>query len=270
MVLTISLKNVDAGYGNKVILHDISLEINEPSIYVLLGKNGAGKTTTLRLIAGILNPFKGERTVKGSIAYLSHALALPEEMTVKEALTFFSKLLGGDINKPIEIFKLKELLDKKIANLSEGQKKRISIAKIFLKDYDIYLLDEPTNALDPIIASEFRNKIVELSKNKIIIYTSHNLYEARDIGKYVILIDNGKIAKFSPISEIKVKEYLIGIRASKDLSNILSGYYQGEYYVIKVNNPSDVSSIIEKLVKEGIQIYEVKELKNPLEDLLGD
>ncbi|ARM76610.1 ABC transporter ATP-binding protein [Acidianus manzaensis] len=265
----ISLKEVDAGYGGKVILHDISLEINEPSIYIVLGKNGAGKTTTLRVIAGILKPFKGERTVKGSIAYSSHSLALPEEMIVKEALTFFSQLLGGDVNKAIQMFKLQDLLDKKIANLSEGQKKRVSLAKIFLKDYDIYLLDEPTNALDPILASEFRNRIVELSKNKIVIYTSHNLYEARDIGKYVILIDNGKIVKFSSVSDIKVKEYLIGIRASKDLTNLLPGYYQGEYYIVKVKDPSDVNTIVEKLVKEGIQIYEVKEMKNPLEDLLS-
>lgn len=267
----IYLKNVYAGYGKTEVLHGITLNITEPGVYVLLGKNGAGKTTTLRVIAGVLKPFRGERKVEGKIAYLTHTSALPEEMTVKEALHFFSKLIGGDVKKVVEEFKLYDLLNKKILDLSEGQKKRISLAKIFMRDADIYLLDEPTTNLDPIFADYLRQKIISLSSKKIVIYTSHNLYEARDIGNYVILIDQGYVKKFLPISEIKVKEHLIGIRASADLSKLFQGYYQGEYYVIKVKDPSEINDILRRLMEKGITIYEIKEMRNPLEDLLlGD
>ncbi|BDC18271.1 ABC transporter ATP-binding protein [Acidianus sp. HS-5] len=264
----LGLYDVSSGYGKKVVLQDVSFEIKENGVYIVLGRNGAGKTTLLRTIAGILKPMKGKIMKEGSFAYLSHSLALPNEMRVKEALEFFSSILGGDVNNVIEKFDLKGLLDKRIADLSQGQKKRVSIAKIFLKNYDIYLFDEPTENLDPITASKIREEIVSLSKSKIVIYTSHNLYEARDIGKYVIVIDEGKLKFFKPISEIRLKEYKIGIRASQDLSRILNGEYQGEYFVITVDDPSKVNQIVQELISKNIQIYEIKEMKNPLEDLL--
>jgi len=265
----IGLYDVSAGYNGIEVLHNVSFEIKENGIYVLLGKNGSGKTTTLRVIAGILPIFKGKIKREGTIGYLSHSLALPPEMTVRESLKFFSEILGGDPNNVIDKFQLQEILDKRISDLSQGQKKRLSIAKVFVKNYDIYLFDEPTGNLDPVLASEIRKMIVSLSKNKIIIYTSHNLYEAREIGNYVMVISNGRLMLFKPMHEISLKEYFIGIRASEDLSKILNGEYQGDYFVVKVNDPSEVNSIIQKLVERNIKILEIKEMKNPLEDLLG-
>ncbi|MEJ2772140.1 MULTISPECIES: ABC transporter ATP-binding protein [unclassified Stygiolobus] len=264
----LGLYEVSAGYGKTEVLHDVSFEIKENGIYVLLGRNGAGKTTTLRVIAGILPPFKGKIKKEGNIGYLSHSFALPQEMSVKESLEFFSQIIGGDPNNVIGRFHLEDILDKRISSLSQGQKKKLSLAKVFLKDYDIYLLDEPTENLDPILASEIRKLIVSLSKSKIIIYTSHNLYEAREIGNYVIVIDKGRISLFKPINEIKLREYTIGIRASGDLSKILKGEYQGDYFVINLNDPSVVNSIIQELMRRNINIYEIKEMRNPLEDLL--
>ncbi|ACP56426.1 ABC transporter ATP-binding protein [Saccharolobus islandicus] len=264
----IGLYNVSAGYGKAEVIHDMTFEIKENGVYVILGKNGAGKTTTLRVIAGILPVIKGRVIRKGSVGYLSHSFALPNEMTVREALNFFSKVLGGDPDRVIEEFKLSELLDKKIADLSQGQKKRVAIAKLFLKDHEVYLFDEPTENLDPVIASEIRSMITSLSKHKTVIYTSHNLYEARDIGNYVILIDNGRLALYKPISEIKTKEYVVGIRASEDLSKVLDGHYQGEYFIVTLNDPSEVNNIVLELTKRNVKIFEIKEMKNPLEDLL--
>ena len=95
----LELRNVNSGYNKKTVLHNINLTIDEPSIYVVLGPNGAGKTTLFRTIAGILEPYSGEvlfdsenvtisRDVRKRINYLSHYNALPEEMTVYNALMF--------------------------------------------------------------------------------------------------------------------------------------------------------------------------------------
>ena len=87
----------------------------------------------------------------------------------------------------IELLDLGELKDKRFSDLSQGQKKRAAIAKVFLKERDLYLLDEPTANLDPVASKELRDIIRKLSKDKIILYSSHNLYEATDIGTYLVL-----------------------------------------------------------------------------------
>ncbi len=148
---TLELCGVSSGYGGKDVLHDIRLKITEPSIYVVVGPNGAGKTTLFRTICGILEAHGGavefdgvnafeSSEIRKRMIYLSHLNALPEEMTVLESLKFFSEIEGGgDIERVLEALHLTELKDKKISDLSQGQKKRASIAKVFLRDRDLYL-----------------------------------------------------------------------------------------------------------------------------------
>ncbi|AAY80112.1 ATP-binding cassette domain-containing protein [Sulfolobus acidocaldarius] len=261
-------QHVSTGYGDLEVIHDLTFEIKEKGIYVLLGKNGAGKTTILRLLAGVLKPWKGLFRREGSIAYLPHYIALPPEMRVKEALDFLSRILNANYSSVIEELDLKDLLGKKISDLSQGQKKRVSLSRVFMREKDIYLLDEPTDNLDPVFASKVREKVVSLSKSKIVIYTSHNLYEAKEIGKYVMVMDNGRLIRFCTMDELRTGEYVVGIRASSDLSKILEGHYEGDYFVVKLPDPSMVNEVIQKLLRENITIYEVKEMRNPLEELL--
>jgi ABC-2 type transport system ATP-binding protein len=97
------LNSISSGYDGKIVLHDISFKLQEPSIYVVLGPNGAGKTTLFRTIAGILEPYSGNIllddqniTISGKartkISYLSQYNAMPEEMTVYNALKFYSDM----------------------------------------------------------------------------------------------------------------------------------------------------------------------------------
>ncbi len=169
---TLELNNVSSGYDKQVVLRDISFKLGEASIYVVLGPNGAGKTTMFRTIAGILEPLKGRILLDGQdlttsakarmrINYLSQYNAMPEEMTVYQALKFYSRMEGGDPDKAIELLELGQLKDKKFSDLSQGQKKRAAIAKVFLSERDLYLLDEPTANLDPAVSKEIRDFIVK-------------------------------------------------------------------------------------------------------------
>ena len=276
---TLELKDIEAGYDGKTVISGITFTASESSLYVVLGQNGAGKTTLFRTIAGILEPSKGQvlldgintgasAGLRGRINYLSHYNALPEEMTVYNALEFYSKMEDGNVEKAIDLLKLGWLRDKKIKYLSQGQKKLVSIAKVFLRDRDVYLLDEPTANLDPAVSKLIRDMVLNMSKNKIVLYSSHNLYEATDIGTNIIFIKDGKLALFDRISNIKSGSYKIGIRASEDISNLIDkGEYISGYYVLTVSGPEEAGLVLKNIVEKGILVTEMRELTNPLQEL---
>ena len=278
---TLELKGVDSGYNGKPVLHGISFTAKESSVYVVLGPNGAGKTTLFRTIAGILEPMAGKVLLDGkelisskehrsSINYLSHYNAIPEEMTVYNALRFYSEMEGGDPESVIDLLGLSGLRNKRISDLSQGQKKRVSIAKVFLKERDLYLLDEPTANLDPALSKEIRDLVLKLSKNKLVLYSSHNLYEASDIGTNLILIKEGKLAMFDKIANIRSGDYRVGIKASSDISKIVDAKKgEGGYYVLTVSTPKEAGLALQKIVKSGILVTEMRELGNPLQELFG-
>ncbi len=268
---------VSAGYGEKSVLHDVSLTVTEPSIYVVLGPNGAGKTTLLRTVAGILKPSKGgvsfdgldvyeSKETRRRLSYLSHLNALPEEMTVRQALEFYASIEGGDVEKAISALELKKLETRKLSNLSQGQKKRVSVSKLFLRERDLYLLDEPTSNLDPAMAKDVRDLLLRLSKSKIVLYSSHNLYEAKEIGKYLILIKDGTLKLFDKLENVRPKEYRVGVRAIGDLSSLKGVEISNGYYVFRVSDQEEIGALVKKLVEAGVTVTEVKELDNPLEE----
>jgi ABC-2 type transport system ATP-binding protein len=245
----------------------------------VLGPNGAGKTTLFRTISGILEPYSGQLLFDGEnlaqskearkkINYLSHYNALPEEMTVWHALDFYAKLEGGKADDAISLLGLEALKDMKVSDLSQGQKKRVSIAKVFLKERSLYLLDEPTSNLDPAVSKEIRDILLKLAKDKIVLYSSHNLYEARDVGTNLILIQDGTIRYFDQISNIKSKEYRVGFRTNTDISKIVDAKKgDGGYYVMSFTSPEEAGLVLKKLVENGVLVTEMRELDNPLQDL---
>jgi ABC-2 type transport system ATP-binding protein len=279
---TIELAGVSSGYGGKPVLHDITFKAQESAIYVVLGPNGAGKTTLFRTIGGILEPYSGQvlfdgedltrsKETRKKISYLSHYNAIPEEMTVRGALDFYARIEGGNVDEVLSLLNLEELKDKKVSDLSHGQKKRVSIAKVFLRERDLYLLDEPTSNLDPAVSKEIRDILLQLSKDRIVLYSSHNLYEASDVGTNLILVRDGAIGYFDKISKIKSKEYRVGIRTTTDISKMIDAKLgEGGYYILSVSSPEEAGLVLKKLVESGVLVTEMRQLNNPLQDLFGD
>jgi ABC-2 type transport system ATP-binding protein len=278
----LELTEVSAGYGRNEVINGISLRITEPSIYVVLGPNGAGKTTLFRTIGGILKPFSGQvkfddidlyysKEVRRRITYLSHLNAIPEEMTVFDALKYYADIEGGDVERVLDLLNLRDLKYNKYNTLSQGQKKRVSVGKIFLRDRDLYLLDEPTSNVDPKISKEIRDILIKLSKDKFVLYSSHNLYEAKEIGTYLILIKNGRLKFFDKLENVKTKRYRVGIRSLNDISRLLpESKLENDYYVVTVDGPKMVARIINDLVQGGAELVEVRELDNPLQELFEE
>jgi ABC-2 type transport system ATP-binding protein len=276
----IDVKGLCSGYHGKTVLEEISFVIEKPAIYVVLGPNGAGKTTLFRTLAGILEPYKGYveidgvRTGKGEtgthLQYLSHIDGFPDGLRVEEALRFYATVEGvpdRGIERVIKLLGIEELRGKFFSELSQGQKKRASIARIFLQERGIYLLDEPTSNLDPKLAREIRDLVLGLSKNDLVLYSSHNLFEAKEIGKYVLALKGGRVGYFGLLSDLRPAKYVIGIRAEKAEGVLPASSKQGDYYCQELSGPEEVPKLVAELVAKGVQVHEVKELGNPLEDL---
>ncbi|HKS59330.1 MAG TPA: heme ABC exporter ATP-binding protein CcmA [Thermoplasmata archaeon] len=273
-------RSVTAGYFGTQVLKDISFTIEEPAIYVVLGPNGAGKTTLFRTLSGILRPSQGEvliggqsnahQTSRNHLHYLSHMDGIPDGLRVREALEFYSRVEGAtsaDVDRVLDLLEIRDLSQKFMAQLSAGQKKRVSIARIFLRERAIYLLDEPTSSLDPKVAREIRSLILELSRDKIVLYSSHNLFEAREIGRYVLAIKAGRLALFDRIENMKSAHFVIGIRVLEPSPALQGWTREGDYFTRPLSGPSEVPGIVHDLESRGVKIREVREMENPLEDL---
>jgi ABC-2 type transport system ATP-binding protein len=276
----IELREVSAGYHHHRVLENVSFLIEKPAIYVILGPNGAGKTTLFRTLAGILEPSSGTVEIDGidiarheartRMQYLSHIDGIPDGLRVEEALRFYATVEGVgpvEVERAVRLLGIEELRSRFFSELSQGQKKRVSIARVFLQDRSIYLLDEPTSNLDPKLAREIRDLVLARSQDDLVLYSSHNLYEAKEIGKYVLALRAGRVGYFGLLSELRPTKYIIGIRAESVTGVLSSAARQGDYYLQELAGPEEVPKVIAELVAKGVQIREVKEMENPLEDL---
>jgi ABC-2 type transport system ATP-binding protein len=280
--VSISCRSVDAGYLGKTVLHDVSFKIDEPAIYVVLGPNGAGKTTLFRTLAGIIRPSQGEVFVgaepidrqvsRDHLHYISHMDGIPDGLRVREALEFYAgieKATAADVERVMDLLGIRELSASYLSQLSAGQKKRVSIARIFLREREIYLLDEPTTSLDPKLAREIRTLILELSREKIVLYSSHNLFEAREIGRFVLVIKDGRLIRFDRLEDLRGARYAVGIRVLEQSDALSDFKREGDYYVRELSGPEEVPALIRTLETAGVKIREVREMGNPLEDLFA-
>lgn len=277
---SIMADNVTSGYYGKRVIDGISFRIDEPGIYVVLGPNGSGKTTLFRTLAGILKPYSGRVEINGmpsesqkareQLDYLTHIDGIPDGMKVIDAIRFYAdveKASDEDVTNVVRLLQLEQLKLKYYSQLSQGQRKRVSVARVFLKQKSVYLLDEPTSNLDPKVAKEIRELVLDLSREKIVLYSSHNLYEAREIGNQVLAISAGKLAMFGKIDEIKTEKYVVGVRAFGAESTLDQNKREGDYYIFELQRPEDVPKLISELAAKGVKIREVKEMQNPLEEL---
>jgi len=278
----IELRGVSSGYHGHKVLEDVSFVVEEPAIYVVLGPNGAGKTTLFRTVAGILEPYSGAVKIDGidiarheartRLQYLSHIDGIPDGLRVEEALRFYATVEGATdpaVEKVIGLLGIGELRSRFFSELSQGQKKRVSIARVFLQERSIYLLDEPTTNLDPKLAREIRDLVLGLSKDDLVLYSSHNLFEAKEIGKYVLALRDGKVGYFGLLSDLRPTKYIIGIRAEGAEGVLSSSDRKGDYYLQELAGPEEVPKLVAELMAKGVRIREVKEMENPLEELFA-
>ncbi len=198
----ISLKNVSKVLGNKSVLSNITLDLQEGICYFLKGHNGSGKTMLLRLICGLISPTDGELTYDKKDLLFGAIIENPaflENETAMYNLKFLSKIRNVIDEKTIleclETFDLAQNKDDKVKTFSLGMKQRLAIVQAIMENPYVLLFDEPFNALDEKNMETFLDIVrKEKEKNKIIVIASHYIDErVISLCDKVYTIENGSI-----------------------------------------------------------------------------
>ena len=233
----VKVTNLTKKFARQVALDGVNLEIPQNSLYGLLGPNGAGKTTLFSIAAGFLKPTDGTIEVlgvdvsrishlRGKLAMLPQDAAFQGSIPVLEQLIMFSRLNGLDqaaarsaAEKALEMVGLPEVAKKAARALSHGMMKRVALCQAFSGDAKVIFLDEPTAGLDPDNARRIRMLVKEFTRDKTIVFSSHNLQEVQDICDHVCVIDKGKVVEAGSMESLTQSTFLVRVELVSALSS---------------------------------------------------
>ncbi|WP_066310379.1 ABC transporter ATP-binding protein [Bacillus sp. FJAT-29814] len=218
----IEIKNLTKTYGKSRGISDISFNVEEGEIFGFIGPNGAGKSTTIRTLLSLIYPTSGSATIFGKdciqfapeikkeIGYLPSEVFYYDNMKVKDLLKYSASFYKKDCSKRIkELAEIMDLdLNKKIDDLSLGNKKKVGIVQGLLHEPKLIILDEPTSGLDPLMQQKFFELLEEENKKgATILFSSHILSEVQRLCNRVAIIKEGKIVTVEKISTLKENNY---------------------------------------------------------------
>ncbi len=214
----LELCNISKKYKEKIALNDVSLKLDN-GIYGLLGPNGAGKSTLMNIITGNLEPTEGTIKWEGKevkelgsnyrslLGYAPQQQGMYETFSGRRFLSYMATLKGipkssmeDEINRVLLYVNMVEKSNQKIGTYSGGMKQRILIAQAIIGNPKLLILDEPTAGLDPKERVRIRERIAELSKDKIILVSTHVVSDIESIAKKIILIKTGKIIDYANVN----------------------------------------------------------------------
>jgi len=215
----IEINNFSKNYGKTLAVDDISLSVEKGEIVGFVGKNGAGKSTTIRAILNMISPSKGyikinglnsvndSKQIKERLSYMPSEASFYEKLLVADLFKFCLKFSDEGFEYAEELANYFELdMNKKISELSLGNRKKVSIIQALLKKAEIIILDEPTSGLDPLMQNKFFDLLSkEKEKGVTIFLSSHNLSEVEKYCDKVAIIKDGKIVDFLDMKNVKIK-----------------------------------------------------------------
>ena len=197
-------------YGDYPALRNVQLHATAGSCLALIGRNGAGKTTLLRTIAGFSRPGKGSIQIFGTpprqtetrrvMGYIGHGISVYDELSALENLCLFGRLYGlpdprGAAMHWLERTGLERVKDGLVREFSRGMRQRLAVARAFLHEPKVLLLDEPFTALDDKAIAVLQRLLSEaLAEGKTIVMSTHQLREALQLATHVALLHRGQVA----------------------------------------------------------------------------
>ncbi len=281
--MAVEVVDVVKCFGSTKALDGVSFRVEEGSIHAIVGPNGAGKTTLFRIVVGVLKPDKGNvyvyghpvhEYVKKFVGYVSESLGLYNDLSVEENLMRFCLARGfskntcyAEIRRVLELFELDEVRDRKVSSLSAGTRQRVSIARAFISNPQLMVLDEPTNNLDIL----WREKLWRYLRDFVesggtVLFSTHILSEVEEVANEVTLLVNGRIVASGSIEEIvriARSKRCVRIRStdSVELYNLLRKHgYSAKLapdYVEVLVDDEELNEVLNTISMHGIKVLSI-------------
>lgn len=276
----IEIKELTKYYGKNRGIENVSLNVEEGEIFGFIGPNGAGKSTLIRTLLGLQKPTAGSATINGydiseyatkiapDIGYLPSEVFYYDGMKVKDLLKYSASFYEVDCTDRIKELSARLDLDlnRKIDDLSYGNRKKVGIVQALLHSPKIIILDEPTGGLDPLMQQTFFDILEEENKRGATIFlSSHILSEVQKMCKRVAIIKEGSIIEISNVKDIRENTYKkINIQVANNTNNTLENLagitnYQANGNEITFMYKGDMNTILEKIAELDIKDITISE-----------
>lgn len=230
----IEIKNLTKVYGKNRGIQDINISVKQGEIYGFIGPNGAGKSTTIKTLLNFIYPTSGEALIFGMdsvkesekikeyIGYVPSEVRYYDDVKVKDiikyAQSFYPKSNKEYVDRICNELELD--MNKKMGELSLGNKKKVAIAQCLINNPKLLILDEPTNGLDPLMQKKLFNILIEeKEKGNTVFLSSHNLVEVQNLCDRVCVIKEGKIVDIIEIEKSKTELKLKVTLSSSDITD---------------------------------------------------
>jgi ABC-2 type transport system ATP-binding protein len=221
-MIAIEVKNLHKAFGDLKAVDGVSFEVEKGEIFSLLGPNGAGKTTTISMLSCLLHPDDGDAVVLGHsirtdqmgvksvLGVVPQEIALYEDLSARENLTFWGKmygLRGAELkNRVSEVLELIGLTDRArdfVKKYSGGMKRRVNIGVALLHKPQVIYMDEPTVGIDPQSRRNILDSVVALkNQGMTVLYTTHYMEEAQELSDHIAIMDTGKLIAYGTNQEL--------------------------------------------------------------------
>lgn len=287
----LKLENVSKTFVNKKVVDNISLELQKPEVYGLLGTNGAGKTTTIRMILGILKKDEGQITWNGNkvdrksvnFGYLPEERGIYPKTKVYDQLMYFAKLKGMNnqdadqsIRKWAKELKVEEYLDVMAEKLSKGNQQKIQFMTAIIHNPELVVLDEPFSGLDPVNTEILKNIIIDLVRNgKYVIMSAHQMHTIEEFCTDILILNNGKTVLQGNLKQIKEKypANRLQINVDKNIDNYIKECgleienEKNNEYTIKIEHEESAQNLLNNIVSNGVKVDKFEIMKPTLNDI---
>jgi len=274
----LDVKNLTKSFDAKIVLNDLSFDLEKGEIFGLLGPNGAGKTTMIRIILDIIRADHGEikifgeefdESLKERIGYLPEERGLYQKITVLECLRYFAELKNvkkseDKIEFWLDKVGLRDYKKKKIEGLSKGMQQKIQLVAAFIHNPELLILDEPFSGLDPINTKLAKDILLDLKREgKTIILSTHQMDQVERTCDRILMINRGKRVLYGSLDEIKshYKESLV-VEYEGDLRRVegvkkIDDY--GKYAELNLEEDTNQQEVLKRLIEiVGVRRFEMK------------
>jgi len=288
-------RNIKKKIGKKMIIDDISFDVNAGEIFGFLGPNGAGKTTTIRMLFGLISMTEGEIIINGfsitndfekAIASVGGIVENPEMykyLTGYQNLVHYARMYGNitkeRIDEVIALVGLDQRIKDKVKTYSLGMRQRLGFAQALLHKPSLIVLDEPTNGLDPAGIHEFRTHLRQLAdkENIAIMVSSHQLSEMELMCDRIGIIQNGKLIDIQTVNDFLDKDEVVmrvtftvdDVTKAKACLNKLfkdKETLSNEVSISITIDSTQIPDIVTAFVREDIRVSGIDKESKTLED----